>query len=263
MQYKYANFNTILKRITKVDTLFVGDYTLDPYQNCEFRCKYCDSSFEDVIYIKSNSLKLLEKEIKKIENGMIIVGSVIDPYQKIEKNQKITRNLLKIIKDNNFSAHILTKSDLVLRDIDIISEIERCIVTISITSLDKSILNILEKNVPSSTKRMKIIHKFSEIGIKTGLAILPILPFIVEKELEDIIKIAKNNEVQYLLHKYLELKGDQKKIFLKLLKKINPKLINKYIELYNDKYMPNKSYILKIKDIIDKHCKNFNIPTHI
>lgn len=263
MQYKHANYSTLLNKITNIDTLFVGDYTLDPYQNCEFKCRYCDSSFDDTIYIKENSLKLLDKAIKKIEKGNIIVGSVVDPYQKIEQNQKITRNVLKIIKNNNFSAHILTKSDLVLRDIDILSKIDGCIVTISITSLDESILNIFEKNVPSSKERMNIIEKLSENGIKTGLAILPVLPYIVEKELEEIIKIAKKNSAHYLLHKCLELKGDQKTVFLKILNNLNPNLVKKYGELYNDSYMPNQSYIMKVKDIIDQYCKKWNLPTKI
>jgi len=263
MQYKYTNYSSLLNKITKIDKLFVGDYTLDPYQNCEFRCGYCDSSFDDTIYIKRNSLKLLEKEIKKIEKGTIIVGSVVDPYQKVEQNQKITRNLLKIIKNNNFSAHILTKSNLVLRDIDILSEIDRCIVTISIISLEESILSIFEKNVPSSKERMNIIEKLSKNGIKTGLAVLPVMPYIVEKEFEEIIKIAKKNRARYLLHKCLELKGDQKTVFLKLLYNLNPNLIKKYRELYNDSYIPNQSYIIKVKDILDQYCKKWDLPIKI
>ena len=263
MKYIYANYSNLLNKITNKDTLFVGDYTLDPYQNCEFGCRYCDSSYDESIYIKSNSLKLLEEEIKKIESCTIIVGSVVDPYQKLEKKQKITRNLLKIIKNNNFSVHILTKSDLVLRDIDILSEIERCIVTISIISIDENILNIFEKNTPSSKERMNVIEKLSENGIKTGLAVLPVLPFIVEDELEEIIKIAKKKLAYYILHKHLELKGDQKAVFLNTLEKFDPNLINKYNVLYNDSYMPNQEYILKIKNNIDRYCKRWGIPTKI
>jgi DNA repair photolyase len=243
--------------------LFVGNYTLDPYQNCEFSCRYCDSSLDDTILIKSNSLELLEKEIKNIKKGTIIVGSVTDPYQKLEEKHKITRNILEIIKNNKFSVHILTKSDLVLRDIDILSDIDRCIVTISIISLKKNILNIFEKNVPSSIERMNIIKQLTNSGIKSGLAVLPIMPFIVEDELEEIIKLAKENRAQYLLHKHLELKGDQKTIFLKNLKKLDQNLLNKYNKLYYHSYMPKQEYIIKIKDTITKYCKKWNISTNI
>jgi DNA repair photolyase len=263
MNYKYVKYSNILNKITNRDMLFVGNYTLDPYQNCEFRCRYCDSSFDDTILIKSNTLKLLEKEIKNIKKGTIIVGSVTDPYQKLEEKQKITRNILEIIKNNNFSVHILTKSDLVLRDIDILSEIYGCIVTISIISLKKNVLNIFEKNVPSSIERLNIVKQLTNSGIKSGIAVLPLLPFIVEDELEEIIKLAKENGAQYLLHKHLELKGDQKTIFLKNLKELDHNLLNKYNKLYYNSYMPNQDYIIKIKDIVTNYCKKWNISTNI
>ena len=142
MKYKFAKYNASLNKITNNDNLFVGNYTLDSYQNCEFGCKYCDSTFDDTVYIKSDSLQLLEKEIKRMKKGRIIVGSVADPYQELEKKHNITRNFLKIIEHNDFPVHILTKSDLVLRDIDILSKIDDCIVTISMISLDKFIQNI-------------------------------------------------------------------------------------------------------------------------
>ena len=132
MIYKYINYDKIINKITKKDRLFQGDYIIDPYQNCEFGCKYCDSTFEKIIYIKNNFLNKVENEIKDLSKGMIIIGSVVDPYQNIEKNLKMTRNLLKIIKRHHFKAHILTKSTLILRDIDILSQIKNTIVTISI-----------------------------------------------------------------------------------------------------------------------------------
>ena len=136
MQYKQIKVDSILNRITSKDNLFLGDYTIDPYQNCEFGCSYCDSSFDKTIYIKTNASEILNEELKNNKNGRIIVGSVHDPYQNIEKELKITRELLEIIKENGFSCHILTKSDLILRDLDIISNIKDCLVTISIISLN-------------------------------------------------------------------------------------------------------------------------------
>ena len=126
MNYKQIKVDSLINKIIKKDTLFGGKYTIDPYQNCEYGCKYCDSSFDETIYIKSNAVELLKSEITQIEKGIIIVGSVHDPYQKAEEYYKITRRLLKIIQNNNFSCHILTKSNLVLRDIDILSKISKC-----------------------------------------------------------------------------------------------------------------------------------------
>ena len=263
MKYKHVKYGSLITKITNKDLLFIGDYTLDPYQNCEFGCKYCDSALDETIYIKTNAVQLLEEEIETIEKGTIIVGSVHDPYQEIEKEYEITRSLLKIIKQHNFSCHILTKSNLVLRDIDILSKINNCVVTISITTLNESISNVFEMKVPSPTKRLQIIKKLSENNIKTGLAIMPVLPFIVEGEFEKIIKVASKNGADYVLHKHLELKGDQKSIFLKTLEKFNPNLMDKYVELYGDSYMPDQTYILKINDMITKYCKKYGLPMEI
>ena len=263
MKYKYAKYNSLINKITNKDLLFIGDYTLDPYQNCEFGCKYCDSALEKTTYIKINADKLLEKEIAKIKKGSIIVGSVNDPYQRIEKECKITRCLLRIIKEHDFPCHILTKSDLILRDIDILSKFSKCLVTISITLLDERKYKLFEENVPSPKKRLKVVEKLSESDIKVGLAIMPILPFIVEDELEEIVKAAKKYKADYILYKHLELKGDQKTVFLKEIGKINPSLLDKYKKLYKDNYIPNQGYILNIGDILEQYCVKYNLRNRV
>jgi len=259
MKYKHVKSDLLVTKIISKDLLFIGDYTIDPYQNCEFGCKYCDSSLDETIYIKTNAVQLLEGEIEKIEKGIIIVGSVHDPYQEIEKECRITRGLLEIIKEHDFPCHILTKSNLILRDIDILSKITECLVTISITTLNKDACNIFEGNVPSSKKRLQVVEKLSESGIKTGLAIMPILPFIVEEEIEDLVEVATMHKADYILHKHLELKGDQKTVFLKALGKFNPSLINSYEELYKDSYMPSQTYIMNVKDTLDRLCTNYKV----
>ncbi len=263
MNYKYITCDHIINKITWNDTLFLGNYTIDPYQNCEFGCKYCDSTYDPTIYIKTNACELLNKELADLEKGCIIVGSVHDPYQKAEEKQKITRNLLKTIQKHGFSCHILTKSNLVLRDLDILSNISGCMVTISMISTSGNISNIFEEQVPSPKERLKIVEKLSQHGIKTGVAVMPLLPFIVEGQLEQLIKAASKHKAQYILHKHLELKGDQKKFFMDILKESFPSLVEKYEELYQDNYMPNDEYISGIKDILDSLCVKYNIKNMI
>lgn len=263
MPYKQIKVNSLLNKITSKNKLFNGDYTIDPYQNCEFGCLYCDSSFDKTIYVKINASDLLKKELEKAEKGTIIVGSVHDPYQKAESEYKITRKLLNIIKQSGFTCHILTKSDLVLRDLDIFTEIENCLVTISLTSLKDSISEFFEKNVPSPKVRLQTIGQLKNAGISTGLAIIPILPFLVEEEFENIINLAKNHNANYILQKYLELKGDQKNCFLELLNKFNSDLVEKYEHLYKDSYIPENNYILKINRIIQNLCKRNKIKNKI
>ncbi len=92
---------------------------------------------------------------------------------------------------------------------------------------------------------------------------MPVLPFIVEDEFEKIIKVASKSGVDYVLHKHLELKGDQKSIFLKTLEKFNPNLMDEYVELYGDSYMPDQTYTIKINDMITKYCKKYGLPMEI
>ena len=255
MPYKQIKINSLLNKITSKDVLFGGNYTIDSYQNCEFGCLYCDSSLDKTIYVKSNAADILNKELKKVQKGTIIVGSAHDPYQKAETDYKITRSLLEIIKHSGFSCHILTKSDLVLRDIDKLSEIENCLVTVSITSLKPSVSEFFEINVPSPKIRLQTIEELSNAGIKTGLAIIPVLPFLVEDEFENIIKLAKDHNANYILQKYLELKSDQKSCFIELLKEFNLDLVKKYEDLYNESFIPNNNYISKMNRTLNNLCR--------
>ncbi len=263
MQYKQIKVNLLINKITKKDTLFAGNYTIDPYQNCEYGCLYCDSSLDKTIYIKTNAADILRKELKYLDQGIIIVGSVHDPYQKVEEQTKITRALLKIIEENNFACHILTKSNLIIRDIEILSKIKDCIVTLSLTSINNYISKIFEKNVPLPKTRLQTIEKLSKAGIKAGLADIPILPYITDEEVNDIIKSAKDYDAKYFLYKYLELKGNQKLCYFNILKNYYPTLIEKYQKLYHNSYFPDIKYISKIKNNIDKLCNIYGLENKI
>jgi len=263
MEYKCARYDSLVNNITTKDRLFVGNYTVDPYQNCEFGCTYCDSAIDKTIYVKTNATQLLNKELATKEKGMIIVGSVHDPYQHAENSYKITRDMLKIIQEQGFSCHILTKSTLAIRDIDVLSNIRNCLVTTSITTLDESVANIFEKNVPSPKERLRTVKTLSDHGIKTGIAIMPILPFIVDDKLEEMVKTAREYNAQYVLHKHLELKGDQRNLFMKTLKDYYPHLTEKYEQLYENRYMPDNAYIAKTKNVVNKYCKNYKISNKI
>jgi len=259
MQYKQIIIESLLKKIITKDKLFNGNYTIDPYQNCEFGCLYCDSSIDKIVYVKTNAADVFEKELEKISKGIIIVGSVNDPYQNAEKTFKITEKLLKIIQQKKFSCHILTKSDLILRDVDILSEIKNCTVTVSIVSTKVEISKFFE-NISISTKdRLKVMKKLSDSGINTGLAIIPILPYLVEEDFSSIIKLAKKFNAQHIVYKTLELKGDQKFLFMDLLKSYRFDLVDKYKKLYMDSYKPNDDYITRMNKKLDKICKNFNL----
>jgi DNA repair photolyase len=262
MDYKIINCDSVVKKITKKDSLFHGDYCADPYQNCEFGCHYCDSSFEKTIYVKANVVDILKKELEHIKNGRIIIGSVHDPYQNTEKKYKLTRTILETLKQFNFPCHILTKSPLILRDIDLLSQLE-CMITVSISSLDDQVVRIFEPEVPSPNDRLQTVQTLRTQGITAGVALIPILPYIVESEVESIVKAARSVDAQYLLHKHLELKGDQERLFRNLIKAHYPHLLPKYDALYDNDFNPRKEYIQELNNTISGYCKKFKISDKI
>jgi len=264
MNYRTVQCDFLLNKITRKDKLFNGDYTLDPYQKCEFDCKYCDSAQSNTIYIKNNVQQILKRELETIRKGTIIIGSTTDPYQKAEEKYSTTRNLLKIVRQKKFPCHILTKSKLILRDIDILlSMVNNVMVTISIISVNDAVSDVFEKNLPSPSERLQIVKKLSEKGIKTGVAVIPVLPFIVEEELETIVKLAEKHRAYYVLHKHLELKGDQKNIFMKILEEFYSDLVEKYEKLYRDSYRPSEKYISKINRTFFELCTSYELKNKI
>ena len=108
-----------------------------------------------------------------------------------------------------------------------------------------------------------MVETLMEHRIKTGLALMPVLPFIVESELEDVVKVANSSNAQYLLHKHLELKGDQKRVFKDIIQNHYPHLLSKYDELYRDDLKPNEKYIAELDKRMHKLCKKYNIPERI
>ena len=262
MDYKIINCDSVLKKIIKKDSLFHGNYCADPYQNCEFGCHYCDSSLEKTIYVKANVIDILKKEIEHIKKGRIIIGSVHDPYQNLEKKFKLTRTILETLKDLEFPCHILTKSPLILRDIDLLSQIE-CMITISISSLDDQVVRIFEPEVPSPYERLQTVQNLRNQGIISGVALIPMLPYIVDTELESIVKAAHSVDAQYLLHKHLELKGDQEQLFRNLIEAHYPHLLSNYDLLYDNDFNPREEYIQELNSTLSGYCKKCKISDRI
>ncbi|MBI1919259.1 radical SAM protein [Candidatus Microgenomates bacterium] len=230
------------------------DYSVNPYIGCRFGCIYCYASFMgrfvgkkvkdwgEYVYAKVNAPELLEKEIKKLKDKgsgkTIWFSSVTDPYQGLEMKYQLTRKCLEVLVDYNFAGtvSILTKSDLVLRDIDIFKKLENFDVGLTITATDDKISRFIEKFAPAASARLKALKKLHDEGFSTYAFVGPLLPHILadEKELEKLfmaLSATGNREiyVEYLnLSNYLigrlkaELKDIDKKtweLFLNFKKK--------------------------------------------
>ena len=262
MNYQSINVSHLLRKITFDDVLFNGAYTLDVYQNCAFGCRYCDSSYDKTIYIKKNAIETFKDEIKTCEKGRIVVGSVHDPYQPIEQKEELTRGILHIIEELDIPVHILTKSPLIIRDLDILTRLNDVRVTITILSTDTSIVKLFEENAPTPQDRFETIKELSNNDITTGIALIPILPYLTESFLEEIVSMASQCDASYLIYKYLELKGDQKHIIFSLLDSIDKNLLPRYEKLYHESYSPSQGYMRTMNKIIESTCKRYNLFTY-
>ena len=164
------------------------------YRGCTHGCIYCDSrslcynmshAFED-IEVKINAPELLEKALRsKRRKCMIGTGSMSDPYLPAEKELKLTKKCLEIIEKHGFGAAVLTKSDLILRDIDLLASINeqsKAVVQMTMTTFDDKLCSIIEPGVCTSGRRYEVLKEFQKRGIPTVVWLTPLLPFITDTE---------------------------------------------------------------------------------
>ncbi|MGB3503495.1 MAG: PA0069 family radical SAM protein [Mesorhizobium sp.] len=182
------------------------DRSINPYRGCEHGCVYCFArpthaymglsaglDFESKLFAKPDAAKLLEKELAKpgYQPRTIAIGTNTDPYQPIEKNYRIMREILEVLDAHNHPVGIVTKSALVTRDIDILSRMaERGLakVALSVTSLDAKLSRLMEPRAATPSKRLETIRILSQAGIPTSAMIAPVIPGLTDHELERIVE---------------------------------------------------------------------------
>jgi len=192
------------------------DYCYNIYIGCTHSCKYCYATFMrrftghnndewgSFVDIKENALDILKKEVRKIKkNSWVILGSVTDTYQPIEKHTVLTRKSLEVFLEYQIPVSVLTKSDLVLRDIDILKKFNKCEVGISCALSDDKIRSVLEPNSSNIDKRIAALKKLKQNGLKTYAFIGPIIPKLTD--LEGVFKLIAGN-VDFVMGEVLNLR---------------------------------------------------------
>jgi DNA repair photolyase len=271
---KEINVKTILNKSKTRDDLFLGNYTLNPYAGCSMDCIYCytrgskyGGNYGVVVRAKSNAVPILKKQLKnsirRNERGIIILGSAADPYPPVEKDLNLTREILGIIKRYKFPIHILTKSKLIIRDMDILDGIKEVailpdelsdkldngvIMSFSFSTVDEKLSKIIEPGAPSPIARLETMKKYSEAGFKTGIINMPILPFLSdsEEDIKSMVKTAKKYGAHYVLYAGLTLYGnapdDCKTLYFNFLRDNYPDLLLDYEKLFKGSIASPKSY---------------------
>jgi len=212
------------------------DYCINPYVGCSNNCVYCYARFMlkythheeewgGFVDVKSNAIDILKKELKKAKPGRIFISSVTDPYQPIEMEYELTKTILEVLP-KNFQPCILTKSSLVTRDLNILKEFKEAEIGMTITSL-KDWKNF-EPNASPVDDRIKVLKEVHEAGIKTYAFLGPVLPYITDKDLDEMMD--KISFVDSVMVDRLNIKsGNWPKVKNVLLKKY-PDLLDKFSE---------------------------------
>ncbi|MGH1417803.1 MAG: PA0069 family radical SAM protein [Hyphomicrobiaceae bacterium] len=195
---------TIITRNNSPDISF--DRSINPYRGCEHGCIYCFArpthcylghsaglDFETKLYAKTNAAKALEKELAKpgYTPDIIALGANTDPYQPIERREKITRSILEVLQATQHPVGIVTKSAGVLRDLDILSEMAKdglVKVALSVTTLDRKLARAMEPRAATPDKRIDTIEKLSAAGVPVMVMVAPVIPALNDHEIEVILK---------------------------------------------------------------------------
>ena len=234
------------------------------YRGCTHGCIYCDSrseiynmnhSFED-IEVKENSLELLKKELIKRPCGMIGCGSMSDPYMPIEKRLGYVRKSLELIDRYGFGFTCITKSDLVLKDLDLLKKINektKVVIQMTLTTADDDLCGILEPNVCPTSKRVEVLKRLNKQGIPTVVWLCPILPYIndTSDNINSILDYCIDSNVKGILcfGMGLTLRKGNREYFYEKLGQHFDGLKDKYIKNYGNEYSiesPNSSQLMRI-----------------
>ncbi len=245
------------------------------YRGCQHGCIYCDSrslcynmdhDFED-IEIKGNAIELLEKTLRsKRKKCMIGTGAMTDPYIPLETDLRYVRRALELIDKYGFGFTVITKSDRVLRDIDLLSKINKntkCVVQMTLTTYDEEICRKIEPNVSTTRERFEALKALRGAGIPTVVWLCPILPYINDttENIDGILDYCAEADVYGIIcfGMGLTLRDGSREYFYKQLDRLFPGMKEKYIKNFGNKYIIDSPNSKELMELFIKKCDEYGI----
>ena len=246
------------------------EWTINPYRGCEFACKYCYArythefmemregvDFERKIYVKEHAAGLLRSELRRVKPGeSIALGTATDPYQPAERRYEVTRGILEeFARHRGYELGIVTKSNLVTRDLDLLQEVARSnkvSVHITITTLDTDLARMLEPRAPRPDLRMEAVRTLRQAGLRAGVSCSPVLPGITDspKDLEEVIRAAAEAGADYVFANPLFLKPCSAAVFLPFLDENFPHLAENYRQRYHNRAFLPQAYSKRLSELV-------------
>ncbi len=278
MKIEYIPAKTIISKGKPNEYYLLFDYVMNIYRGCDHGCIYCYARSEfyeksnnfDNIRAKKNALQIVRDELRrKVKKGVVLTGGVSDPYNKFEKDLNLTHNALELINAYEFGANIITKSDLVLRDIDILCDIKEhspAIVNFTITCLGDDMCSKIEPYVALSSQRFKAIQTLTKTGIVTGVLMDPIIPYLTDTEenVIEIVKKAKNYGAKYIhMSPLVTLADVQRDYFYEKAEQICNGISEKYKKRFKNNYRCFSPKHVKLWNIFEECCNKEGISCNL
>jgi DNA repair photolyase len=287
--------NSVLNKKKRRDEWFLDDYTLNPYEGCSFNCQYCyirgskyGENMADTLSVKINAPEILDRQLafraKKNQFGIIALASATDPYLGVEEKYRITEGMLKVILKYRFPVLIITKSALVLRDQELLRQIDHhaihasdlrdrigrgVIISFSLSTLDEKLAATLEPGAPSPRIRLETMRTCKDNGFMVGVNFIPALPLITDsaERIEEMVIAAKNYGADYIFIGSLTLFGnappDSKTLYYKFLERTHPSLLPEYQRLYGEYFSLPRGYLKKTSALALQLCEKWEMKTGI
>lgn len=254
-------------------------WTINPYRGCEFACKYCyarythefmelrdGAEFERKIYVKQQTAELLRRDLRRVKPGEgIALGTATDPYQPAERRYEVTRGILEeFARHRGFELGIVTKSNLIVRDLELLREVARnnlLSVHITVTTMNVELARILEPRAPRPDLRMEAVRQLREAGLEVGVSSSPVLPGITDApaDLEAVVRAAAEAGARHIFAGALFLKPCSAAIFLPFLEAHFPLLVENYRERYQNRAFLPESYAKRISRLVSSLRQKYGI----
>ncbi len=278
---------SILRKHKKIDSWFLSGYGMNLYRGCTHNCVYCDGraeryyvegEFGNDVAVKVNAIDILKRELDPnrkrtpLRSSFILLGGGVgDSYQPAEKKYLLSRKTLELLDLFNLPVHILTKSTLVERDLDILKSInnkKRVIVSFSFSSMDQKTSVLFEPGVPAPAKRLETLAKFKNQGFACGMFLMPVIPFVTDKPeiMERAVKAAVETGLDFIIFGGMTLKqGIQKEYFMNFLRRNYPQLTSGYDHIYRENQWgeASRDYYQSINQTFFTITQAYGIPVRI
>lgn len=278
-QVTYIPAKTIITHKKNPNEWFGTNYNMNIYKGCSHGCIYCDSRSNcygieqfDTVCPKENALQIIRDELRrKVKTGVVATGAMSDPYNPLEGELLLTRHALELLDAFEFGIAIATKSNLLLRDMDILESIKEhspVLCKVTITTADDLLASKIEPGVPVSSERFHMIRELSDRDIFTGILLMPVLPFLedTKENISAIVQRASDSGAKFIYPAFgMTMRDNQREHYYQKLEELFPNkgLVEQYIKRYGNYYecrSPKaKQLWYEFKDECDKHHIMYNM----